>query len=72
MPGYFPLNEEQIGRLPGAPQGGDAVDAFADQVIDNIGQDLFLEVTLFVQRGNEVRKNAVEFAVAHPFLLLFY
>jgi hypothetical protein len=46
------------------------MDAFADQVIDEIGQDLFLEATLFVQRCNKVREDAVEFAVAHPFLLL--
>jgi hypothetical protein len=45
------------------------MDAFADQVIDEIGKDLFLETTLFVQRCNKVREDAVEFAVPHPFLL---
>jgi len=45
------------------------MDAFADEVIDEIGQDPFLEATLFVQGCNKVREDAVEFDVAYLFLL---
>jgi hypothetical protein len=56
-------------RLTRTAQRCEAMDAFLDQVIHEIGQDLLLEATLFVQRCNQVREDAMELAIAHPFLL---